>query len=455
MTRLLLIASALALVVCGSAVPAVFAQDVPASIDLPPGNPSAIPNTVDEAATSEATVPVDQPPQVPSQAEATWTITVQLQHAEDSDADLSGLPVFLHALRSRGPFESGTPEPTRTWSSVTNNQGLASFSIEESVGLSGLRLQAHTTFGGVSFQSPPTRPADGLQIETKLYDLGHDISGLRVLQKRVVVEPWEEYLIISQFWTLMLPGDRAVDLGLSPDPNLQRGLPIRLPLEAEGIHFSGPGDHEIINNFVYWKGVLQPNAPISFQIRFSQPVRTSETTFRQTMAYPVDEVQVIAPIQTQYQKIPRLEDLTLVAPGFHVSSDAGQLGLRSDMDFLVATGRSLNAGEEYAFRIEGLPFKRPTGGWIALIGGLLGALIIFVFGRKEFQSLKAERTREKLLKALKSQHQALLDELHSLHEELGRDDLDDVLLGELEEEEALLRERLALILRRIRDLEQD
>lgn len=414
--------------------------------------------TADQSGTLDRVVATDEPvPVLPSTDQAdqeTWPIIVHVRHGAAEDEDLSGLPVILHALRRRGPFESGTPAPARSWTSITDRHGRATFHVDVATASSGLLLQAHVTYGGVSFQSSELRPARELQIPATVYDLGHDLSGLRITQKRVVVEPWEEYLIFSQFWTFVLEGDQAVDIALSPDPALERGLALRLPVQAEGIHFSGPGDHEVINNLVFWTGVLQPNQPVHFQIRFSKSVRGSELTHRQVMEFPVDEVQVIAPLQTQYQKMPRLDDLVLIAPGFEVSSDASHLGLRTDMDFLVATGRTLEAGEAYTFRVGGLPFRRPTGGWLSLLGGLLGAIIILLFGRKEFLNLKADRTKEKLLSALKIQKEEFLAELRQIKEDLKGEELDEEFVLQLEDEEALLRERLALILRRIRDLEE-
>ena len=425
-------------------------QGLPGEASVPP--PTAGP----EVHLTDEDLPTGQPQALPSEElSGDWSVTVNLRHATNDDADLSDLPVFLNALRPQGPFQAGGAQPVATWTSTTDSNGVAEFSsIPEDIAQRGLRLQAASSFEGISFESSQSAPADKIELNLNVYDRGHDLSGLRVTQKRIVVEPWEEYLIISQFWTFELHGDHAVDIGLSPDPTLQRGLPIRLPRQAEGIHFSGPGDHEVINNVVFWNTVLQPNRPVQVQIRFSKSVRGSELTYQQLMEFPVDEIQIVAPIQTQYEKIPRLNQLALLAPGFEVGADAGALGLRSDMEFLVATGRDFEAGDSYTFRVEGLPFRRPIGGWIAVIGGILGAIFVLAYGRREYKNLHDDRSRKQLLDALRKKRSAVLDELAELRVAIV-ESYDEEVLFDLEEEETLLRERLALILRKIRDLEAD
>lgn len=395
--------------------------------------------------------------QAPRQAaDGEWTARVRVVHASDEETDLSELPVLLSARRAAGPFESGTPSPTHTWTGITGPDGIVEFTnLPDDLAQRGLRLQASTSFGGIAFDSMSTGAADGAQLELPIYDRGHDLSGLRVSHLRVVVEPWEEYLIFSQFWTLTLDADHVVDISLSPDPALQRGLRLRLPVQAEGIHFTGPGDHEVINNFIFWKGVLVPGQPITFQIRFSKSARSSELTYEQFMDFPVDEVQIVAPVQTQYEKMPRLDELALLAPGFDTNADLASLGLRTDMELLVASGRSVEAGDSFAFRVEGLPFRRPIGGWVALFSGILAALFVAAYGRREFARFHNGRGRTQLLEALNKQREVVLDELSSLERDLADPSIDDDLALQMEEEEALLRERLALILRKIRDIEAE
>lgn len=398
----------------------------------------------------------EEDPAQPSEASEHWTIHVQVSHEFNEEADLANLPVILHVVRPRGPFETQAPRPLATFTATTDSQGLATFtSVPNNIAQQGLRLQASTSFNGLSFDSTPYNGTDQLKLTLPVFDRGEDLSGLRVAQKRIVVEPWEQYMIISQFWTFVLDSEHAVDLNLVSDPALARGLPIRLPIPAEGIHFSGPGQAEIINNFVFWNGVLRPGEPITLQIRFSYSARSSTWTYEQTMDYPVDDIQIIAPLHTQYQKIPRLNNLTLLAPGFNVDADPATLGLRTDTEFLLALGRSVEAGESYAFRLEGLPFKRPIGGWIALFGGFLAMLFLAAYGHREYKFLHNSRGRKQILTALRRQRDALLDELAELHRDAAEAVDDEELLFEIEEEQTLIRERLGLILRKIAEVEAE
>lgn len=424
-----------------------------------PGDTAAAPDASAASALSiqESPRPEPAPAATPTPGGA-WTVQVQLRHGTEADEDLSGQPVLLHAVRPRGPFQTEPAPPVHTWTAVTDSQGLATFpEVDEQIARSGLRLAATSSFGGIAFESPMMTAGDGVTLPLTVFDRGHDLDGLRIRAKRVVVEPWEEFLIFSQFITFELEGDRAVDLSMVPQAELQRGLPIRLPIRAQGIHFSGPGDHEIVNNVVFWRPVLRPGQPVAIQIRFSKAARSSELIYEQTMEFPVDELQIIAPLQTQHQRQPRLDRLGLAAPGFTIGGDAGALGLRTDMEFLIATRGELDAGESYTFRVDGLPFGRPLGGWISLGLALLAALFVFGYGVREHRRLHDERGREQLERALKAQRDALFTELANLQaekKELADEGLDEEIMA-LEEDEERLRERLALVLRNLRDLQSD
>ncbi len=447
----------------GSLASPVLAQNqVDPSSSVPPGttglpgDATAPPPT---AGMPAAAAPAPAPaPAASERPDGDWSVTVHLRHGTEPDENLANQPILLHAVRPQGPFQAGAPQRLYTWTGVTGSDGVARITgIGEDVAIRGLRLQASTSFGGISFESAPRTPGDGIDIPLTVYDRGHDLSGLRIRSKRVVVEPWEEFLIFSQFITFELEGDHAVDISLSPQPELERGLPIRLPVRAQGIHFTGPGDSEVINNVIFWNTVLRPGHPVSVQIRFSKAARSSELTYEQTMEFPVDDIQIIAPIQTQYSRLSRLDNLSLVAPGFDVGADATDLGLRQDMEFLIATGASVDAGESYTFRVEGLPFGRPIGGFVALIAGILGAGLVLTVGRREMKRLHGGADKGRAIDVLSKERDRLMDRLRGVvvDRRAAEDADDEAAVFALEAEEARLREQLALVLRNLSDLQSD
>ncbi len=454
-----IIISSLSLLLLSSVAHAqtVGADDYEAPDDALPGEATTAPPTVqpDQSAVHATDEQVPPPTGAPPElSEGDRSVSVKLSHATVDDTDLSGLPVVLHAVRAPGPLQPDNFARTiSSWNATTDEQGMARFDgLPDGLARQGLHLQASTSFGGLSFDSDFIQPSDDLRIELQLFDRTHQLPPIRVTQKRLLISPWEEYLVVDQFWTFQVDGDHAFDISSASNPNLERGLPIRLPIQAEGISFAGPGDHQIVNNMVYWSGVLQPNRPVTVQMRFSISVRSSSLTYEQEMDYPVDELQVLAPIDTPFERIPRLDDLVLRAPGFDVGSDPSAVGLSTNQDYLVAHNHSVDRGQSYTFRVEGLPFSRPLGGWIALFGGLLGLLFVAAYGRRESRRLDNTHGKKEMLDALQRRREEVLDELAQIQGVLEEiDDVDQAF--ELEEQELLLRQRLALILRKIDDLQ--
>ena len=405
----------------------------------------------DEAA-PEADVDVE-----PEIDEGDHTATVRLRHATDDDVDVADRTVVLRAVRPPGPLQPDNFEQTvSTWRQQTDDEGLAHFDgLPDNLAAQGLVLRASTDYGELTFDSPRQRPSDGATIDLELFDQTRAYPGIRISEKRVLVSPWEEYLIIDQFWTLEVEGDEAFDISNSTDPALVDGLPLRLPYTAEGISLAGPGDYQDIDNIIYWNGVLQPNQPVTIQIRFSKSVRTSTFDFEQPMQYPVDDLSVLAAVDTDFNKVPRLDDLRLAAPGFEIGTDPADAGLppHTTRDFLVATGHSVDADESYTFRLEGLPFSRPMGAWLALIGGILGVLFVAAYGRREYLAMRESQNDEQILEALGRQRDEILDELAAIEYEIDEVHSDDERL-DLEHEQMLLRQRLTLILRKIEEIEE-
>ncbi len=438
-----------------AAAQTVGADEYEAPADAQPGEANLAPSTdIDpgDAVHSSEAAPPPAAPQLDVE-DGSLSVTVQIRHANDDDVDLSGMPVTLEALRPPGPMQPDNfRQIAAQWVGVTDASGLARFDeLPDTLARQGLVLQASTSFGGLAFESSFAAPRAGEALELVLYDRTHELPEIRLSRKRVIVSLWEEYLVFDQFWTFEIDGDYAFDIAASPDPALERGLEMRFPMEVEGISFAGPGTHEVIQNRVYWNHVLVPGQPVTVQVRFSKSARGSSQAYEQIMDFPVDEIQLLAAVDTPFQRIPRVDDLVLRAPGFEVGNDPGVLGLQTQNDYLVASGRSVDAGESYAFRLEGLPFRRPTGGWIALFGGLLMALLLAAFGAREHKRFHAARDTAAILRGLRARRDDLYEELALVEQELAQVE-DEDLAFELEDERLIIRQRLTLILRKIDDL---
>lgn len=434
----------------------VGADDYEAPADDAPGEASPAPPTEGAGVHPDGQAPAPAPAQRPRLSEGDHTVYVQVSHGADDELDLSGQPVLLEAVQPSGPLRpDGHERVINSWEAVTDGDGIARFDdLPDELTDRRLQLRASTTFGGIDFQSQLQQTgADGAIVELNVFDQAHSYPGVRLSRKRVLVSPWEEYLIFDQFWTLQLEGDQAFDTSVASE--FERGLPLRLPYTAEGISVAGVGDSQVIDNIVYWNGVLQPDRPVTIQIRFSMEARHSEFTFEHPMNYPVDNIDVLATVDTNFDKMPRLNDLTLRAPGFEVGDDPTAAGLppHTTLDFLVATGHSVDRGESYAFRLEGLPFGRPLGAWIALFGGILAALLAAFYGRREYLNMRDANNGD-ALEGLEAQRDDLIDELAEIEHDIEQAGTEQEKL-DFEEERMLVRQRLALILGKIDDLTDD
>ncbi|MFB6264754.1 MAG: hypothetical protein ABEL76_14185 [Bradymonadaceae bacterium] len=386
------------------------------------------------------------------QPSASISARVDVRHGAE-DRPVEDATVLLRAARPKGPFEKGLPKARKTWSASTDADGVATFeSLPSELASSGLELTAVVEYGGISFRSSSAPMADGARLSVDVYDKTPRAKGVRVRRLRTVVEPWEDYLVFTQFWYLQAPENRAVDTTLIENESGQTGLPIEFPTDAEGIEASGSGDTKVIDGTLYWKGTLTPNRTRRLRVRFSMSAKRSSFVYRQTVDYPTDEVEVALPIETNYEKHPRLNDASLAAKGFETVEYTTQIrGLKRGVEYLYASGRSLEAGESFAFKVDGLPFGRPKGPWIALILGLLGAAGVAVYGFSGPVETE-EESRADAEQQLRDEHDRLLDELADLERARERGELGDI---DYEVESLRLRERLALVKEKLDELEAD
>lgn len=366
-----------------------------------------------------------------------------------SGAPVADTPVFLRAARPRGPFEPTAPKPQHEWASVTDPAGNALFAkVPRALTASGLRVHAVATAAGMPFQSPPSVPTPGETLQVKVYERGTDTSGVKIANLRTIVEVWEGYLVFTQYYTLTNTGKTALDVKMLPDKDFEKGLPITLPLKAQGIQASGPGESLVVNSTVYWTGVLQPEEKANLQVRFSMSADDPEFTYTQQMEYPTQNVEVVVPLQTRFKKIPRLDGIELRPKGFS-ESDRGKgiFGLREDWEFVGARGRQVETGDSFAFQLRGLPFEKPMAPWFVLAAAILVAIVALVLMMRDAR--RSSDRREEREKMLVAEREGLFEQILWLQAELEAGRLTDT---EHELLSAELRSRLALVLNKLEEL---
>lgn len=339
------------------------------------------------------------------------------------------------------------------WEGVTDGEGIVRFDISRGKLGRAAALRAVTTHMSVPFRSKPSRPSDDSTLTIQVADPGGELEDVAVRRLRTVVEPWEGYLVISQFWRLTAEGNRVVDTSKLDVDERATGLPLEFPTNAEGLEATGPGESEVVEGTVYWRGRLKPGRATRLRVRYSMPVEHASYVYRQRVDYPVREAQVILPLRPTRTTIDRLDDAALVAPGFEsVEATTRISGLRRDNEYLFASGRTMEPGETLTFELEGLPYSRPVGPWVAVGFAALGLLVLGAVARRESARFTSESERREARRQLEDERDRLADEIARLDRSYEEGRIDEV---DYETERLRLREQLAVVLRRLRDLDGD
>lgn len=376
--------------------------------------------------------------------EESMQISIQVRHNSPS-IQIQRLPVFLRAARVRGPFEPTAPKPKFEWSALTDTNGLARFeNIPKNLSEQGLEVHAVVSYDGIIFDSSAETPISGQVIPLKVYERSVNVEGIRFSNIRTMIEVWEDYLVFRQTYSIINRSNFAIDTTMLPGKKLEKGLPITIPIKGQGIRAFGSGSNLIVNSTVFWKGVLLPNRNAQLQIHFSIPVKTTNYTYTQMIDFKTENVEVILPLQTQFKKIPRLNELELRPPGFkETEQGAGIFGLRSDIDFIGARGLELNAGDEIKFQLRGLPFHQSQIPYYVLGLAIIFGIFVFFFAIK---TSTQQPTPNEINEMLHTERDLLLEELALLEQDL----LDRTITqNEYETEKFATRERLALILKNL------
>lgn len=410
------------------------------------------PAPTQEAAPSQEAAPTAQPTPTP-QEEKTLQVVVEVTQGGANAQAFANAPVILRAARPKGPFEPTDPKPELEWAATTDAQGMVTFSeVPADLATRGLRLQAVTLFDGVTYKSDAAIPTRGMKLRLPVFEKTGQPELVEIQDLRLIIEPSEGFLIFSQTISLVVKGDKALATSLLPGEHYAKGLPIELPIKAKGINIFGPGEHKTINSTVYWQGVIKPGEPVNLQLRYSMTATEERFVYEQRLDYPVNRADIVVPLQTQFRKVPRMNDLEIAALGFDAKPDANVPGLRPGVETLhaIASG-PLKPNDVIKLQLKGLPFSRSQAPWLVIALGILGMLGVVVFARREDAKARTKRPLAQIKQGLIKEREALYEELVALEIDLEKGLLT---AREYEIESMVFRERLALILRKLEDLGQ-
>lgn len=413
-----------------------------------------VPTTQEAQGTQET--PPAQPQAVPVAApkDNKLQVVVEVTQGGANAQAFANAPVILRAARPKGPFEPTDPKPELEWAATTDAQGMVTFTeVPDDLATRGLRLQAVTLFDGVTYKSDAAIPTRGMKLRLPVFEKTGQPELVEIDSLRLIIEPSEGFLIFSQTISLVVKGDKALATSLLPGEHYAKGLPIELPLKAKGINIFGPGEHKTINSTVYWQGVIKPGEPVNLQVRYSMTATEERFIYEQRLDYPVNKADIVVPLQTQFRKVPRLNNLEIAALGFESKADANVPGIRPGVETLHAIANGpLKPNDTIKLQLKGLPFSRSQAPWVVIALGLLGMLGVVIFARREDIKARTKRPLAQIKQSLIKEREALYEELVAI--EL---DLDKGLLTarEYEIESMVFRERLALILRKLEDLGAD
>lgn len=391
---------------------------------------------------------------LPTLALAKTSVTVRVMTGGAKSQPLKQAPVILRASRPKGPFEQKDPKPFKEWAGQTNALGQITFSdVPDDLAKQGLRLHAISMYKGMTFKSRAIVPFAGAKLDVVTFEKTADLSKVQLQDWRLIIEPSEGFLVFTQQFKLQVTGDKALDTALLTGEKYEKGLPITLPIKAKGLNIFGPGTHQAIDSTAYWRGVLKPGEPVNLQLRYSMSVRDATFVYEQTLDYPVINADIAVPLKTRFRKVPRMNNLTLAAIGFKAEVRQRIPGVNREVEVLYAqpdnAKKSLERGGVVKLQLRGLPYRQPIGPWIALGLGILGFIVVLIAGRAAQKKHKSQVNAKVQRDALQREREALFEDLAGLEEEFERN---EVSAQEYDIESMALRERLALVLKKLDDL---
>lgn len=344
----------------------------------------------------------------------------------------------------------------KSYTAKTDASGAATF--QGLFRIEGARYVPVATFEGVVYRGAPLSPTqDAHTSQIDVYGKTYEDSALQVSDLMTTVDVVERFLVFMQMWSFVNTAPQTFDVAHATDPRYAEGLVIELPIKAEGIQAriflptGEPIEAQVVESRIYIKEPIPPagegSQPLRVQIHYSMKLEDTDFAYAQPIAYPVESMRVIVNQTTPYKRHPRL-NLTLEAPGFgSVGRNQQMPGMREGMEFVVARDGQAKPGDTLRFTIRGYPVPKPWGAWLALGGG---ALVLaaggFILQRERSRQSDASRLAALRLKALQEERESLYDALRYLDDRYYNGEVSD---RAYDLEVASLRERLALVLRRL------
>ncbi len=390
------------------------------------------------------------PGAMPARRPFSLKVKVQKVDAEGKKVPMAGADVLLDAMAS--------PQmKIKTYTEKADADGVATFSL---TAVEGSTYIPKVLSDGINFTGEQVVPdADAKAITIDVFGKTFDDSGVIVSELMTTVDLTEGQLVFMQMWTFVNTSPFAFDpSGALNSEKYKKGLPIQLPKKAQGAHATvmlGKGvvqDAELFEDMVFVKAPIPPQAegqdPLRVQIRFGMPLEDAVLEYSQPLLYKIEGMRVIVSLQTRFAKMPELA-LQLEAPGFPSVGDGREMpGMRKDQKVLVARDGHAEPGGALNFTVSGYPAHDPPERKIALA---LFVLILIVGGvvflrERRGAGQGGKNSRELRIKALTDEREDLFDALRDLEERFDQGELGD---RAYDIEVARLRERLALVLRRL------
>ena len=313
----------------------------------------------------------------------------------------------------------------------------------------------------------PLETAGVQETTIRLLEETRDKSAVFASRVVTVLEAWEDFVAVSQVWTLSV--DRPVRYVSDPvdKANPAKGaIVIPLPEGASGVEVVMPREGAtVLDDSVFLHMNVEPGSgeaarQPSLILRYSIKTHGSpEATIRQKLTMDVEAISVVVPRTTTFEKHPSLDisfDAPMCsdgeAPGkvcfAELTDKADGAMLREGTEVRVVRGGRGRTGDLLEVTTNGWPGHRPWEAWLAgvvvALSLLGGGLLLRADRRKVAMRKSADR-----MQVLEQERTLLLAQAAAVATSLVEG---EILEADYEREVAGIEARLAVVLRRRREL---
>jgi hypothetical protein len=308
----------------------------------------------------------------------------------------------------------------------TDEEGVAQFHVQQN---SEVQYLPQVEVSGFEFTADGILiPGQREEVTAQVPLVSSDSSVVRGVSVWILVEAYEDYLLVREEWLLSSGSSLYV-----PEEADNEGLRMILPEGAEGIHVITPtegvtvsDDSITISHPIGANGIVTEESNGLLAIQFSLPNSNQDYLFEQIMPVAIDSLALLIPQRTQFPDLPVL-DVSLGVPSCEDSSEAevvcfpDPLSGLQDWDPIphepkraVVGGRG-EAGSVLLFETEGWPVEPK---WAMKVTGLLAVFLLFLFlwiWRRKPTEIKRKMSHGQKQKLLQEK-QTLLCELVRLRQ---------------------------------------